>query len=152
MISVFWKRNKRVIPPPEDASNPMDNVAPTAVWLHYPGAFPGYAGKETVHLEANRHRGSWWHEADPGVPTDPSIGGMPADVDILPYSTGIVEPNIVEDFSLMGGVNQYRRPPESNPGPVSSLDYRSQLAMQIIQSMTPDVYDEASQLSVIGGF
>lgn len=141
------------MPPGEDVNDPRDNVAPSVAWPVYPGAFPGYIGSETYHREADRHVGSWWSQPDiRGIESDPSLGAIPGDVDTLPYSMNVVNPNNVEDFSLMGNMARLRRPAESNKGPVGSLDYRSQLAMQIVQQMTPDVYDEASQLSVIGGF
>jgi hypothetical protein len=146
------RRRTAPMPSGEDSLDPRFNVVPESFGFAYPGVFPGMAGAELLHTESSRLAG-WWGEADAeGIEPDWSLGGMPGDVETQPYGTGVVDAGMTEDYSLLGAVSRYRRPAESGVGPVGALDYRSQLAMQIVQSMTPDVYDEASQLSVVGGF
>lgn len=120
----------------------------------------GYAGNEFEHHEAPVAWGEaaegawsdgWWPEPTRDVWPDYSIGGTQGTVTATPYSIGPVDPSNVENMELTGRILVPGREPEFAPGPVGSMAYRSDLIMQIVQAMGPEVTDEMAQVGLLSG-
>lgn len=129
----------------------------------YPADFAGYVGKEVEEHSApvgwapdvvadGMTSDSWWTTDDPGIDPDFDINARPGSIE-LPYSVGgPVEPSNVENFELTGRLLVPGRDPEFAPGPVGADEYRSQLVMQIVQAMGPEITPEAAAIGLIGGY
>lgn len=122
--------------------------------------FPGYAGRETEVHEAPVQWGEtadgawsdgWWVQPTMDVWPDYSVGGVPATSSALPYSTGVVEPSVVENFEMTGRLLVPGRDPERGQGPVGAEEYRSMLIMQIVQQMGPQTTQEMAAAGLLSG-
>lgn len=128
----------------------------------YGAEFGGYPGHEIevhaspvaygVTAEGGMSSDGWWTADDPGIDPDYDVGGAPGTTSNLPYSwRGPVEPSNVENFDLTGRMLLPGRDPERAPGPVGADEYRSQLIMQIVQAMGPEITPEMAAVGLIGG-
>lgn len=122
--------------------------------------FPGSAGRETeVHASpvgwAETAGGAvtdgWWPAPTMDVWPDYDVGGVPASPTALPYSIGPVDPSFVEQNELTGRILVPGRDPEHSSGPVGATEYRSDLIMQIVQAMGPEVTDQAAAIGLLSG-
>lgn len=126
----------------------------------YGPEFGGYAGREVEHheapvgwseAEAGASSDGWWKEPQRDVWPDYAVGGSTGTVTALPYSTGPVEPSNVEQNTLTGRMLVPGRDPETGAGPVGADEYRSQLIMQIVQQMGPEVTQEMAAVGLLSG-
>lgn len=126
----------------------------------YGAGFPGYPGHEIeVHeapvgwseTAAGAVSDGWWAEPERDIWPDYAEGGVPATSTALPYSTGVVEPSNVEQFELTGRLLVPGRDAEHSSGPVGAEEYRSQLIMQIVQQMGPEVTAEMAAVGLLSG-
>lgn len=145
---------------------PMEHpTGASTVDIAYAGEFGGYAGSERerhaspvgwAETEQGGFSDGWWGQAvdGAGVATDGvdwSAGGTPACPTDLPYSIGPVDPSYVENQELTGRVVRPGRDAEEGAGPVGATEYRSNLIMQIVQAMGPEVTDEMAAIGLISG-
>lgn len=126
----------------------------------YGPEFGGYAGREVEHHEApvawsetaqGATSDGWHGQPTPDVWPDYSVGGSTGTVTALPYSVGPVDPSNVEQNDLTGRILMPGRDPERAPGPVGAEEYRSQLIMQIVQQMGPEVTSEMAAVGLLSG-
>lgn len=126
----------------------------------YGPEFGGYAGREVEHHEApvawseaaeGATSDGWWGQPTQDVWPDYAVGGSTGTTTALPYSTGPVDPSNVEQHELTGRLLVPGRDPERAPGPVGAEEYRSQLIMQIVQQMGPEVTSEMAAVGLLSG-
>lgn len=148
--------------------DPGDAVVPlpehpdvrTTVDRAYGPLYPGNAGQETEVHEApvawaetatGALSDGWWSGPTMDVWPDFDVGGVPASPTQLPYSLGPVDPSQVENYELTGRILVPGRDPETGSGPVGATEYRSDLIMQIVQAMGPEVTDEMAAIGLLAG-
>lgn len=120
----------------------------------------GYAGREIEVHESPVHWGEseagawsdgWWPEPTLDMWPDYSVGGSTGSPTETPYSFGPVNSEVVEHFDMTGRILVPGRNPEYAPGPVGNMAYRSDLIMQIVQAMGPEVTDEMQAIGLLSG-
>lgn len=82
---------------------------------------------------------------------DWEIGGESGDANGYLWSTGVVDPNTVENFDLTGQQQIIRRMADTNYGPVATADHNALLAMAYAQQMNQFYPSEESQYDLIRG-
>jgi hypothetical protein len=114
--------------------------------LDYPAefdyAFPGYVVNGWQNTTADERPPD--AELAPGeaysfgstfnLTTDPTVGSLPGMVNRLPYASGPVDSNLVENFAMTGEYISIRRKAEASSGPVGASDYSSYLAAALTQA------------------
>lgn len=147
--------------PTHDSSAQPFEVIPdpsTVGMYHYPNDFaaamPGYTGsganfageREGVPGAGIYSPGGWatpeaysWGRAD-ALTTNPQVGGLPGDVQGVPFAFGPVETSTVENFELLGTQAVFQTPDVSNYGDVGFLDFGGRLA----SAVASDTFDIAS--------
>lgn len=112
-------------------------------------AFPG--GFELVHVMAQARNASY-----PSLQSsvkdyiDYEVGGQQGQVDGVPYSTGVVSSDAVENFALTGEQAVIRRGYNpSSTGPVGTSDHNAVLAMAYAQQVNQYYPGELAQADVI---
>lgn len=147
---------------PGDAVVPLPEAPSTrqVVDRAYGPGYAGYPGREVeVHespvgwseTATGATSDGWWREPTADVWPDYAAGGVPATSTALPYSLGPVDPGWVEQLELTGRLLVPGREPERAPGPVGAEEYRSQLIMQIVQQMGPEVTQEMAAVGLLSG-
>lgn len=126
----------------------------------YGPRYGGYPGREVeVHASpvawaetaTGARSDGWWTAPGMDVWPDFDVGGVPATSSALPYSLGPVDPSNVEQLDLTGRILVPGRDPEHATGPVGATEYRSDLIMQIVQAMGPEVTDEMAAIGLLAG-
>jgi len=154
----YWGDDGNTVLDVPDAGHP-ETV--DIVDLSYGPGFAGYAGKETeIHaapvayapsVEADGMTSDHMSaSADPGIDPDYDVNGRPGSIEVAYSIGGPVEPNQVENFELTGRLLVPGRDDEHAPGPVGAEEYRSDLIMQIVQAMGPEITPEAAALGLVG--
>jgi len=139
-----------------DTLEALSDIIPLTADLQYPGHFPGYVGTEQTHRPTQAFIP---HDMPAAIATDTPTGhidytswGWMGEVDRNAYSIiGPVEPNLVENFSLMGQVLPGQRRPEYGNGPVGSYDHAEYTAMSVMQQMADVAYNESSLMDLLIG-
>lgn len=172
-MSATWRKNNQREPNPSDMpihSNDHDDIVGTYLaydptpqtTAYYLGGnqpldmlsarFPGQ--REIFHPEADRYTPATGVMDGQGNDTynliDREIGGQRGWINDLPYSTGVVSSDLVEDFNLDGRQAVIRRQgTKQGVGPVGTSDSNGRLALLYAQAVNEYFPNEASQADLV---
>lgn len=139
-----------------DTLEALSDIIPMTADLQYPGHFPGYVGTEQTHRPTQAYIPTDMPVSvamdTPNGHIDYSSWGEMGEVDRNAYSIiGPVEPNLVENFALMGQVLPGQRRPEYGNGPVGAYDHAEYTSMSLMQQMADVAYNESSLVDLLMG-
>jgi hypothetical protein len=106
---------------------------------------------EVQHVMANAHAADYpSRQYSNHDDIDYEVDGRRGQVDGVPYSTGVVSSDLVENFALTGEQANIRRPYSNQAdGPVGTSDHNGLLAMAYMQSQNQYYPGEAAQADVV---
>lgn len=137
-----------------DQDEALGDIIPMTADYMYPEGYPGYVGSEEIHRPTQAYHPHDLPLTDAtdaaGRHIDYISDGEMGEVDRNAYSIkGPVEPNLVENFNLMGSVLPGQRQPEYGQGPVGSYDHAMYTSLSLMQQMADTAYDESSLVSLL---